>query len=221
MYHYAGNNPIKYTDLDGRYDFIADLKAACNLDFGRDYISAAQNAWNNKDYLGFVSCEISASCEIIYDALIAYFCASLAGAAVEGVSTAVATGSVYQAAETVKSYGPMNRGPLPESLANTFRSGTYSEAVLEVDTTLYRVYGGSAGKLGSFWTRTQPTGPLQSQIDLALKPEWGNTAENVVKINVPAGTKIFEGVAASQGAGLLGGGNQIIIQNVNPDWVVP
>ena len=42
-----------------------------------------------------------------------------------------------------------------------------------------------------------------------------------MKINVPAGTTIFEGVAASQGAGLLGGGNQIVIQNVNPDWVVP
>jgi len=32
---------------------------------------------------------------------------------------------------------------------------------------------------------------------------------------------IFEVVAASQGAGLLGGGNQIIMQNANPDWVVP
>jgi hypothetical protein len=51
--------------------------------------------------------------------------------------------------------------------------------------------------------------PVQSIIDSALNPQWGNTATNVVKIEVPAGTKYFEGVATPQG-GLVGGGIQVL-----------
>ena len=119
------------------------------------------------------------------------------------------------------SYNAIKKGPLPEALAKTFRSGSYSEVILESDTVLYRVYGGNSGKFGQFWTRTKPLGPLQSQIDLALKPEWGNTAENIVSIKVPKGTTIFEGVAESQGYGLVGGGNQIIIPKVDQNWELP
>jgi hypothetical protein len=56
-------------------------------------------------------------------------------------------------------------------------------------------------------------------IDSALSPSWGNTAEKVVTIKVPAGTTIFEGFAAPQG-GLVGGGNQVVIRNVDPSWIV-
>ena len=31
-------------------------------------------------------------------------------------------------------------------------------------------------ELGPYWTRTKPLGPLQSQLDSALVPKWGNTA---------------------------------------------
>lgn len=40
-------------------------------------------------------------------------------------------------------------------------------------------------------------------------PQWGNTATSVVKVEVPIGTKYFEGVAAPQG-GLVGGGSQVL-----------
>jgi hypothetical protein len=53
-----------------------------------------------------------------------------------------------------KTYGPMNKGPLPDAVANTFRSGTYSEVVTQGETTLYRVYGGEAGEICSYWTTT-------------------------------------------------------------------
>jgi len=115
-------------------------------------------------------------------------------------------------------------GPLSARVAGTFRGGSYSEVVLGSETTLYRVYGGGAGKIGPYWTRVKPTGPLQSQLDSALVPAWGNTAENVVSIRVPAGTRIFEGAAAPQSSGvgqLLGGGNQIYIPRVDPNWLVP
>jgi len=61
---------------------------------------------------------------------------------------------------------------------------------------------------------------MQATIDLALNPQWGNTAVQVARIQVPAGTTIFEGAAAAQG-GLVGGGSQVFIQNVNPAWLLP
>ncbi|VBB09670.1 Hypothetical protein LUCI_4968 [Lucifera butyrica] len=118
-------------------------------------------------------------------------------------------------------FGPLNKGPLPEAVANSFRSATYSQKVLEEDIILYRVYGGKANELGSYWTRTKPGGPLQSIIDSALDQKWGNTATEVVQIRVPKGTTIFEGFAASQG-GLVGGGNQVFIylERVDPSWLI-
>ncbi|WP_345149772.1 hypothetical protein, partial [Gluconacetobacter asukensis] len=121
----------------------------------------------------------------------------------------------------VATYGPMNPGPLASDIANTFRSGTYTEMVAQQPTTLYRVYGGTAKQMGGYWTETPPAGPVQSIIDSALLPQWGNPATNVVKIEIPAGTTYFSGVAAPQG-GLVGGGSQIVFPanfRVNPSWI--
>lgn len=125
------------------------------------------------------------------------------------------------AAETAAvRWGPATgAGPLGEKVAATFRGGSYTQSVTGEATTLYRAYGGTAGEVGGYWTRTAPTGPLQARIDSALAPQWGNTAEAVSTIRVPAGTTIFEGFAAPQG-NLMGGGSQVFIQNVNPAWLV-
>jgi RHS repeat-associated protein len=135
-------------------------------------------------------------------------------------SQAIAGSGASNTAGSIVRYGPMNPGPLPDSVTNTFRSGSYTANTLSQPTTLYRVHGGSAGPLGNFWTRTPPAGPLQAKIDLAIRPEWGNTATQVTRITVPPGTTIFEGAAASQG-GLVGGGNQVFIPRVDPSWVAP
>lgn len=122
--------------------------------------------------------------------------------------------------DAVVRFGPHVEGRLPERVASTFRGGSYSQITLGADTTLYRVYGGSAVEVGSFWSRTAPSGPLQSTIDLALNPSWGNTAQNVATIKVPAGTTIYDGFAAPQG-GLVGGGSQVYIPKVNAEWLLP
>ncbi|AUC87375.1 MAG TPA: hypothetical protein DCW74_13330 [Alteromonas australica] len=96
----------------------------------------------------------------------------------------------------------MNPGPLDDAVAATFRGGSYTANTLSEATTLYRVYGGNAGKIGSYWTRTKPSGPLQSQLDSALAPQWGNSASKVVSMRVPKGTTIYEGAAASQSTGV-------------------
>jgi hypothetical protein len=115
-------------------------------------------------------------------------------------------------------------GPLGDEVAGTFQSATYTQQTLQDDLTLYRSYGGKVGPLGSYWTETPPSGPLQSQRDSALNPDWGNTADSVATIRVPAGTEDFTGSAAPQslvgGCQLLGGGSQVYIPNVDPSWLV-
>ena len=120
-------------------------------------------------------------------------------------------------------YSPINPGPLKQSVAETFTGASYTQTVLQTDTVFYRVSTNEAGKVGSYMTRTPQMGGMQSQLDLALNPEWGNTAQVVTKVTVPKGTVIYEGTAAPQvingGAGMLpGGGNQIYIPEVNPKW---
>jgi hypothetical protein len=123
-----------------------------------------------------------------------------------------------------KRFGPINPGPLPDHLANTFRSASYTAVDVTEPTTLYRVFSGNK-ELGGFWTRTKPSGPMQAQFDLALNPDWGNTAENLVEISVPPGATFFEGHAAPQtlagGGELPGGGNQVVFDGpvVDESWI--
>lgn len=133
--------------------------------------------------------------------------------AVDGAGTVVDRLATY-----TTRYGPMNPGPLADDVANTFRSGTYSAVQAGSTTTLYRVHNGSR-ELGSFWTRMPPGGPVQSIIDSALTPAWGNNATSWVQIRVPAGTTLYEGSTAAQG-GLVGGGSQVIVPHVDPTWIV-
>lgn len=58
------------------------------------------------------------------------------------------------------------------------------------------MYGGNAGKIGRYMTAIPQNGGMQSQIDLALNPDWGNTAQSVTTVTVPKGTTIYVGTAA-------------------------
>ncbi len=120
-------------------------------------------------------------------------------------------------------YTPMNPGPLPKEIAETFTGGSYVKKVLKEETVFYRAYGGNGKEVGRYVTRIPQNGGIQTQIDLVLNPDWGNTTEYITKVVVPKGTIIYEGTAAPQiingGAGmLLGGGNQIYIPEVDASW---
>ncbi|WP_207222465.1 EndoU domain-containing protein [Herbihabitans rhizosphaerae] len=129
------------------------------------------------------------------------------------------TGAIVDTlAPRVVQYGPLTKGPLPASTADTFRGGSYRGVVSDKPTTLYRVFGGSAREIGGFWTREKPAGPTQSIVDSALDPKWGNNATNWVEIKVPPGTTFYEGAAAPQRR-LVGGGNQVVVPRVDPGWV--
>ena len=75
---------------------------------------------------------------------------------------------------------------------------------------MYRVIGTAGNPSGAFWMRTMPSGPLQSVIESALEQSWGNQATTLISRTFPAGTHVFEGVAAPQGS-LVGGGSQVYV----------
>ena len=52
--------------------FKADITPAINLDFGYDYTQLAAQAWENGEYLKASLYEIDATCELLYDGLLAY-----------------------------------------------------------------------------------------------------------------------------------------------------
>ncbi|WP_413735022.1 hypothetical protein ACL2XP_20610 [Sodalis sp. RH21] len=132
---------------------------------------------------------------------------------------------------TISSYGPHQMGPLgnPNDLkspASTFRSGTYLEKTANKDIYFYRDHGGSAKVNGRYWTLEPSKGPLQSQLDSAVLPEWGNTFENQSVMKVPTGTVYYEGYAAGQTgseglhATLHGGGKQVYLPTVKNEWII-
>ena len=128
-------------------------------------------------------------------------------------------GDAYRITYPPKHYTAVDDAPLEKDVADNFEGGSYTQIVLPKRTVFYRVYGGDAKQVGHYMTRVRQNGGLQSQIDLALNPKWGNTAEHVTKVVVPKGTFIYEGKAALQpindGTGMLiGGGNQVYIREV-------
>ena len=101
LYHYAGNNPVKYTDPDGRYSvkqFFADLKFGAkttfNFDFGLDCDRYATQCWQNGDYLNAAIWTLDSAAEKVLDVAACYFVAELVEAAVEGASMALSTTSI-------------------------------------------------------------------------------------------------------------------------------
>lgn len=197
-YSYAGANPLKYTDRRGLFFWDAvDIGLFAKSLYDYYHCSSHENALNlGLDALGLLPI-------------------------VPALGTIRRVDDAVDAIKSVR-YGPMNPGPLDEAVASTFRSGSYTEKLLSETTTFYRVYGGSANKIGHYWTSTKQNGILQSQLDLALAPKWGNTASSVVSIEVPKGTTIYEGFANSQSTGvgeILGGGSQVYIKRINPKWI--
>ena len=114
--------------------------------------------------------------------------------------------------------GPLGKDPKWEEFRDSFRSGSYTAVTYDRPRRLYRVYGGgSSSPLSRYWTPDRPTGRLQTHMDSALPRS--NTVTRIVAIDVPPGVELYEGkVAANFGRG--GGGNQTIILEVEPSWVI-
>lgn len=136
----------------------------------------------------------------------------------------------------IERFGPIKPGVLHTielgngTIADTFRSSSYFEIISDSPITLYRTYESDLSEMGRFWSRTAPTGPLQTTIDLAIDPNWGSNASKWIQIEIPAGTKVYEGIAAEmpllrgkekvQTGQLLGGGQQVYIRGkLDHSWI--
>ncbi len=119
---------------------------------------------------------------------------------------------------------PSKPCPLDEKTANTFRGGSYHEKKLGQDTVVYRNYHDPARKFGapderfSYWSRSNTNG-TQAVIDKAIDvSRYGNKADRAIAVRVPKGTRIYEGSAHGLDKGAVGGGNQVILDRVKPEW---
>lgn len=125
------------------------------------------------------------------------------------------------------SRGPLARleGVFRHDPTSTFRSAQYVVRRTQQPMTLYRV-GNAGSPKGNYWTAVRPAGPGQSQLDFALRPDWGNRAQEVTEIRVPARTTLYEGIAGPQpfwpgaSSGLPGGGHQVFLPHVPDGWLV-
>ncbi len=127
---------------------------------------------------------------------------------------------------TVSRCKPHRPCPLPAREAATFTGGSYNQVRLGGDTRLYRVYSSPETRLGapgerySYWSRSNATG-TRAVIDSAIPTSRnGNRAGRQVSIIVPRGTTIYEGNARALPRGPVGGGNQVLLDRVHPEWVV-
>ncbi len=118
------------------YNFLADLKAATNLDFGRDYLYAAQEAWANGNYLSWINLELGATCEIVYDGLFAYCGASVVGSFIES----------FTAIETIPATSPVTTSFVAETASSTKLSQNLINSGISrpAQTAAHHIVAGSA-----------------------------------------------------------------------------
>lgn len=124
-------------------------------------------------------------------------------------------------------------GPLGDDLAGlpgTFSGGRYATIQLEKPMTAYRAWTpDQAREFGAFWSLEKPVGSLQTRIDSALLPEWGNLrgtafdaqATKYTIVELPSGTVLHIGEVGSQGGSWVGGKSQLLIDGgVQPAWKI-
>jgi hypothetical protein len=105
--------------------------------------------------------------------------------------------------------------PLPANVAVTFLESKCSRVVLTQPTTFYRYFSSDSNRYGRYLTTDQFSVNTQVIRALALNQEWGNQATRSLRVTVPAGTAVYQGVVAPQtpSACYPGGGQQTFIEN--------
>ena len=117
---------------------------------------------------------------------------------------------------------------LPVSIAVTFLEGKCTEITLEEPTTFYRYYtlgedGIEKGKYGRYLTTDKFNNNSDVIVKLALDQDWGNKANLIETVTLPAGTTVYQGITSPQNPPdcYPGGGQQTFIidsKDINIIW---
>lgn len=104
---------------------------------------------------------------------------------------------------------------LEKSIQETFLDSQYRTVITTEEIKLYRIYGGSAKREGSYCTDQIPTDRMAIKTDLALNALWKNSRTEYCEVTIPKGTVLNVGKAAAQitesGYLLPGGMDQIVL----------
>lgn len=105
--------------------------------------------------------------------------------------------------------------PLPTEIAITFLDSKCQAVKLKQPQKFYRYYSSSTNKYGRYLTTNRYKTNVEVIRNLALNQEWGNQATTILKVTVPAGTTVYQGIVAPQTPAQCypGGGQQIFIQD--------
>ena len=114
--------------------------------------------------------------------------------------------------------------PLDFGTAVTFLENKCEEVELQQPETFFRYYGGDAKQSGRYLTTEQYQTNVEAIRNLALKQEWGNKAEKMGSVTLPAGTIVYQGIAAPQipASCYPGGGQQTYFEgsrDPNLTWI--
>lgn len=103
--------------------------------------------------------------------------------------------------------------PLPVQIAVTFLESRCTRTTLSSPQTFYRYYNTPQNRTGRYLTTDVFTTNVEVIRKLALHQDWGNKAERMLMVTVPAGTPVYQGIVAPQVpiACYPGGGQQTFI----------
>lgn len=105
--------------------------------------------------------------------------------------------------------------PLTANIAITFLESKCKKVTLQMPQTFFRYYSNDKNKTGRYLTTDQYQTNAEVIGNLALNQEWGNKAEKMLSITLPAGTTVYKGIVAPQvpASCYPGGGQQIFIED--------
>lgn len=105
--------------------------------------------------------------------------------------------------------------PLPENIAVTFLDSQCEQVELLMPQTFFRYYDNNDNQKGRYLTTDQYHTNVAAITNLALNQDWGNKAEKMLSITLPAGTTVYQGVVAPQNPASCypGGGQQTFIED--------
>jgi hypothetical protein len=104
---------------------------------------------------------------------------------------------------------------LPTEIAVTFLDSKCEAVTLKQPTTFYRYYSSDSNKYGRYLTTDKYKNNVDVIKNLALNQAWGNQATMRLKVTIPAGTTVYQGIVAPQTPASCypGGGQQTFIQD--------